>query len=326
MATTVNQAFKEFLDNTINISKSTYERAKSSRDNLRNNIHTFSNQPDFMTLYQGADCYFGSFSRKTRIRPLSDIDMMIGISGNATNYSKFSWNNIKMTVKDPNSLLNNFTGNFGYLNSTKIKNAFKNKLAKLHDYSNAEIKSNGESISLELKSYPWTYDIVPCFSCDEGYLIPNGYGDWKLTNPRKEQERLSRVNQKHDGKIIELIRLIKYWNKRGKMPRVTSYVLETLVVQYYEKLEHQAGYFIDWMFRDILKYISDNIYYAIYDSKGIEGDINNLFFSDKEKLRTRAFSDYKKACDAINAESNRDIYRSINIWRDILGEEFPKYE
>ena len=99
-------------------------------------------------------------------------------------------------------------------------------------------------MTLELLSYDWTFDIVPCFKCSEQdkYIIPNGKGHWKFTNPRIEQERVTRINQKHGGKVLDTIRLVKYWNRRGKMPTMVSYVLETMILDYFDSIaKHQIG-------------------------------------------------------------------------------------
>ena len=73
-------------------------------------------------------------------------------------------------------------------------------------------------------------------------------------------------------------------------------------------------------------YIKNNIWNAIYDSKGIEGNINTLSYSEKLSLQSRASNDYTKACNAISAEINsNDQEKAINIWRDIFGGDFPHY-
>ena len=47
MATTVNGAFSEFMRETVNLDQEKTKTARSSRDNLIDNIKGFSGQNDF---------------------------------------------------------------------------------------------------------------------------------------------------------------------------------------------------------------------------------------------------------------------------------------
>ena len=284
MATTVNTAFSEFMKNYVNLDSIETEMARRSRENLKTNIHDLGKSGTLFDLASQNDLYFGSFSRKTKIRELDDIDMMIGLSGYNTLYTSSTWDNVKMSI-DNDCQFNDYCDTNGYISSTKIKNKFISELKKLRDYYKAELHSRGEAVTLELLSYDWTFDIVPCFECSEQdkYIIPNGNGHWKFTNPRIEQERVTRINQKHGGKVLDTIRLVKYWNRRGKMPTMVSYVLETMILDYFDSIEKTPDW-IEQRFRDVLYYIKNNIWNAIYDSKGIEGDINTLSFNEKYSI------------------------------------------
>ncbi len=89
----------------------------------------------------------------------------------------------------------------------------------MREYSHSEIRRNGEAIILNLKSKDLSFDIVPCFltvvesNGRDYYLIPNGNGNWKKTAPDKDKEHVINTNQAKDGRVLELIRLCKKWNK-----------------------------------------------------------------------------------------------------------------
>lgn len=88
MAITVNGAFADFMKYSVNLDMKKTETARKSRDNLINNIYSFSGNSDFFEINKVRSLNFGSFSRHTKIRPLDDIDLMICISGSADrNYS-----------------------------------------------------------------------------------------------------------------------------------------------------------------------------------------------------------------------------------------------
>lgn len=333
MAQTVEKAFEEFRKNYVDLDKNIVKAARDSRDNLLYNIKEFDNKDNFFDLCQDFDLHFGSFSRKTKCRELDDIDLMIGIAASNATYNNYdSWENVRITSGKVNPAQIECTNPDGTLNSKLVLNRFKKELEKLREYSRSEIKRDHEAINLNLISKDWAFDIVPCFHTvaeHDGrsyYLIPNGKGNWKKTDPTIEQERVNALTKKHSGKVRETIRLIKYWNKYGQMPTMTSYLLETMILDYFDK-NNDTSDWIDVRFKDVLAYISQNIWYYVSDSKRIEGNINNLSIEEKNKLQTRANNDLNKANRAINAEVNeKDIRKSINLWRDIFGDEFPRYE
>lgn len=80
MATTVNNAFSEFLKDKVNLDSNESKIARSSRDWLIEQIHKFDSEEGFPTLYNDKDIFFGSFARRTKLRELDDIDIMIALS------------------------------------------------------------------------------------------------------------------------------------------------------------------------------------------------------------------------------------------------------
>ena len=56
----------------------------------------------------------------------------------------------------------------------------------------------------------------------------------KKSDPRIDNERTIRINQDHDGNILNIIRLIKYWNSQNHTIRIPSYMLECMVLSVYE--------------------------------------------------------------------------------------------
>ncbi len=348
MAKNVNGAFVEFLNKTVNITKMESDKAKASRDYLISQIKNISENGNFLKLAPEFNSFFGSFSRKTQICELDDIDIIIGLNGGELEINGYLWDDITLKLKNEctnKNLINSsdvgfsYAGDIYYLNSNKVKNKLVSQLSNIPQYEKAEIHARGEAVTLKLKSYPWKFDIVPAFYTGDNidnpyYLIPNGKGKWKKTNPKIEQKRISNINKKFNGIVLTTIRLVKYWNKRGKMPSITSYVLETIVLDYFDQAKHwsikEDGSTVDYPdvhFKDALLYIGNHIFGKVNDSKGIQGNINNLQLNEMFKIHERALKDYTKASNAVYAEvDEKDNKKSINIWRDIFGEEFPKYE
>lgn len=332
MATSVNNAFDEFMKNVVNLDADIVSAARDSRDNLLDNISEFSTKDGFFVLCKDFNLHYGSFARKTKCRELDDIDLMIGISANgATYYLSDSWDNVRMTASTNDSAQINCRNENGTLNSTKVLNMFKKKLENVREYSRSDIHKNGEAIVLDLKSKEWSFDIVPCFHTvkeadgRDYYLIPNGKGNWKKTDPRIDKQHVQETNKEKDGLVLELIRLCKKWNSVRNSETIPSYLLETMIINYCDKTEKLNEY-IDIRFKCALQYIVNHIMSDVYDMKNIQGNINTIDFMDKRALKIKAQSDYEKACEAIKFETEEKNHKkSINKWREIFGEDFPTY-
>lgn len=331
MATTVNAAFDEFMRDGVNLDPNVVDVARKSRDNLLDNIAEFDDKDGFFDLYDGFNVHFGSFSRKTKCRELDDIDLMIGIAANGATYnSDDPWDSVQITASTTNTAQKACTRDDGSLNSTLVSNRFKEKLESVREYSRSDIRRNGEAVILNLTSRDWSFDIVPCFHTvleSNGrayYLIPNGSGNWKKTDPDKDKEHVRKTNQSKNGRVLELIRLCKKWNKTKNAKTIPSYMLETMVINFADSQNELTSY-IDSNFRDALHYIAEHIINPVYDMKEIQGNINTLEFYDKYILQQKATTDYDKACEAWEAEKNKNFSEAIRKWREIFGNNFPTF-
>lgn len=328
MATTVNTAFVDFMNNMVNLDSAQTKTARASRDNLMANIKAFSGDSDFF-LINGSKCLrFGSFERHTKLRPLDDVDLMICISGSDDRKFFNAENGIYYMRANDTDIKNGLnTAYTDYLNSTKVINRFISKLSELSDYSKAEMHKNHEAATLKLKSYDWNYDNVPCFYCaGDFYLIPDGYGNWKKTDPRIDNKRTTEINQLHNGHLLELIRLVKYWNNRRITSTMGSYMLECMILNRYENMSTAENWWIDVEFKNTLKYLSTAIYSSVNDPKGIQGDLNSFSYSEKTKISDALNNAYTKAIEAFDLEVNvKDQKAAIKKWKEILGPWFPDY-
>jgi hypothetical protein len=333
MAQTVIAAFNEFLADKVNLDPEDTKSARASRDWLFERVASFQSDSTFPRSYSEHDNHYGSFARRTKVRPLDDIDLMICLHAQGGSYADYG-GPISITV-NPESNLKAFCNDYtNTLNSTKVINKFVAKCADVPQYSKAEIKRNGVAAVLSLKSYDWAFDIVPCFMTvveSNGrnyYLIPDGQGTWKKTDPRIDRTRAQTLNQTHDGHLLDVVRVIKYWNKRPTMPSMSSYVLETMVLDYYTTRSDadKASQFVDLEFPRVLEYIASHIYSQVNDPKSIQGDINNLSWDERTKISSRATADKQEALEARRLENAGDQKGSIQHWQKVFGGEFPAYE
>ncbi|MFT6948573.1 MAG: hypothetical protein ACJARP_003007 [Vicingaceae bacterium] len=327
MANSVNKAFSEFNRDTVNLLKDRTDRARSSRTWLLTQLNGLESKEDldFPFKYESNHINFGSFERRTKIRELDDVDLMFCLTADGASYTKYSENFYQITTRNSGQRLKNLADN-NILNSRRVVNKVKLSLAQIPQYSAAPLHSRGEAATLSLTSYEWVFDIVPCFYTDTGlYLIPNGEGNWKPTDPRIDQTRVTEANQNKEGRLLQLIRTLKYWNRRNSTHTIGSYLLENFVINF-SNSKTKLSQWIDHDIRSFFNYLSTAIYNSVTDPKGYQGDLNT--FSDAEKLSIsqKANWAHQKAAEAIDAEEDeKDNRKSINKWREIFGNDFPQY-
>lgn len=323
MPKTVNSTFRNFLDDEVNLDPDQSKRARNSRDYLITNIAEFGKVTDFFDLYSEFNLYYGSFARKTKKRPLDDIDLMVGFSGRGYSYQQ-EGDHYLISVNDRDKEYGCIDDD-GYLNSRKVIELLKGRLYQISNYQKAEMHRNMQAITLQLSSYPWNFDIVPCFfTIGEFYLIPNGYGKWERTDPRIDNKRTTKLNQKYDGHLLELIRLVKYLNSRKLTVTIPSYLLEVIILDYYDDQQFNGAWRIDAELWKVFSEISIKILGNIEDPKGIQGNINTLGLEDRNKISAFFSKKAEEAWSAIVQQVNENEQAAIEIWSGIFGEKFEK--
>ena len=330
MAKSVNQAFEEFNKNIVNLIKENTDDARRSRDWLIMQLLSFpENVEDFPNDYPDRHIKFGSFARNTKIRPLDDIDLMYCLGAGNAYYQIDSYDSKKFYIKTENALesLKKLSNDNYTLNSIKVVNKLVKALETVPQYSTAVIKRNQEAAVLNLVSYSWSYDIVPCFyTVNNFYLIPDGTGNWKESNPIKDQDNIKVTNLNFGGKVYQLVRTLKYWNANFTSPKISSYLFEVLVINFVKSMGKQNDY-NDINIKDFFNYLYFNIGNDIQDPKGIQGNINSLTFEQRDRISNKAKSCYETAKIALDFEiEENNQEKAIENWQIIFGDKFPSYE
>lgn len=329
MAKTVDTAFQSFNKDAVNLEKSKTDTARSSRDWLVKQLNSLPNKEDrFPELYEGKHIKFGSFARNTKIRPLDDIDLILALKACGATYLTIEHGK-QYTISVPETATNLklLCNENGTLNSIKVVNKIVTSLKKIEKYSSADIHRRQEAATLKLSSYEWNFDIVPSFYTDTGYyLIPDGSGNWKASDPRIDQERVATINQKFDGTILQIIRTLKYWNQRNSATTIPSYLFESIILNYFAGRDSISNY-IDANLINFWAHLNSSIFDNVNDPKGFQGDLNTLSQEEKSSISGKAKATYEKGLQAWKYETEeKNQEKSINKWREIFGDDFPKYE
>lgn len=333
MARTINGALTQLVEEKVNLLKSRTDAGRRSRDHLLEQIKRLNNDSleklDFAEMY---NLPFGSFSRRTKVKPLDDIDQMIGLNGGKLVWNEATkYNEAIISIRDPldkgiwSQLLNDDNST---LSPTKVLNRFKRMLSNMSGYQNPELNKRQQAVTFQMTSNEWNFDLVPCFYTQSGvYLIPSGNGNyWMQTDPRNDQVLATQVNQQHNGKVLEIIRLMKYWNKQDRKPSIlSSYLLEVMLLYFYKSRRLATAGTLQEEVEKCLIYIRDNIYSRIEDPKKIEGNINRLDNDVRHKIYARVIKDLEDIKNGNDYEINGEKERAFECWENVLGSFFPAY-
>jgi hypothetical protein len=91
MAKTVVEAFNKFMADTVNLDPDRTKKARGSRDWLVGQIGAFpDDDTKFPNIYTEKNIFYGSFSRRTKKRPLDDIDIMICLKADGCTYNEYT--------------------------------------------------------------------------------------------------------------------------------------------------------------------------------------------------------------------------------------------
>ncbi|MFZ1320852.1 MAG: nucleotidyltransferase [Ignavibacteria bacterium] len=233
---------------------------------------------------------YGSIDRKTKIKPLNDIDLFYLI-GSATK------NSLNGHLLEDCHYFFQEEDHDPYNNISSRKLLFKLKSAIKEKYSTSEIIKNNEVVNVWLDSYDVGFDIAPAFYVLEGdyYLIPEG-GDshyWKETNPFAGKKVFERINNYHNGFLRDVIKIIKYWFKQKKISSPGSYHIECVLCHYFNSLTEKPSNFITALYWAFLNINYKNYLLECENLSNINKNLtdkisSNLTLYDINKIETEA--------------------------------------
>lgn len=327
MPYSVSDCFVKFRKNVVDLESEQIKTARASRDFVLQNIEVLSQNRLLPRLYSGMSLNFGSFERKTKKQELDDIDMMVCFNGVGGSYQTLVENKLYRVLFDKSiPVISDCLEDDGTLNSRKMVNQLIGALNQVDHYKKAEKHRDHEAARLQLSSYLWNFDIVPCFyTAQQFYLIPDGQGKWKNTDPRIDRNRVATCDQKHFGLVTQLIRLMKSWKEQKWPESVSSYMFEQMVLDYIESIPVPMA--LSWQVRvlNVLGYLRTAIKNPVMDPKGIQGDLNELDKETRDRLSLIAYMSSLSAAQAVKYERNGEIQKAVNQWKHVFGDQFPEY-
>lgn len=332
MPRTVQASIDWFRREVVDLDSGQSDRAKTSREYLFEQLRGLRHEYPYPPRMFGFVPY-GSFARKTKVRPLDDIDFLAQLDGSGLRVSNFG--HTFYLHADNTAPLAEFADSNRAVNSIRVVNRIRDGLGTVANYKKAEIRRNQEVVALSLASYPWTFDIAPAVSVTTTayygaspsvayYLIPDGGGNWKRTNPHLDDDFIRRVNQRHGISVPAAIRLVKFWNARRHKPVLPSYYLETLALRVFEYAPRLETYqsAVEQFFANC----PNHLFSACADPKGLGPNLDDgIDWTTKQSVRSKMNEEFSRVRDANVAEYMNRQQAAIAMWGQVFGSEFPAY-
>ncbi len=338
MAYTVREGFNTFRADVVDLAPDETKVGRASRDYLVDQIKVVAKNSATFPQLGGDYRAYGSFARRTKIRPLDDIDLLLVLNGRKTAEASASGlNTYRLKITDPTAPLAPYaeaTSTFFdpaiYVNSTRVLNAIKAGLTAVPNYRKATIKRTGVAVTLALSSRSWVFDIVPAVAVTDyagatkHYLIPDGKGRWMRTDPQIDMSNVTTANTRHSSKLLPTLRLLKYWNRRTMKPRLPSYYFETLVLKTFASGSVITDY------PTAIKRFFDNgstsLWWSCPDPKGLGPALDAAVdYTTKTKVAEAMKEAATWARYATMYDGRSDSKNAIYWWGKVFGSAFPAY-
>ena len=201
-------------------------------------------------------------------------------------------------------------------NRMKTKEAYKDKIIKKDRCVRVDYAGD------------FHMDVVPAKPTDEEYILisSKNENEWIETNPAGFTNWFKGKNRYHGYKLVNLAKIIKYWrdNKVGKETAPKSILLTALLGEYIVNENSDAETLVltlENMVENLKDILVDDEPYV--ENQSLEGE-NLARDWDKKKYDIFKTKLDKFAKDARNTLDEGDKDKSIELWKEIFGDKFPK--
>lgn len=229
----------------------------------------------------------GSYKRWTQITPINDIDIIFKVNFSSTHIvvhneqiyialNVWTYDNHKLKdfsiwdeyickyIVSPIRIINHIW--------SLVSNSYTSTQNQWRNWECYSVYLSAYSLNIDCLPYTWVTD-------NEYRLIPSWWqkASWKKTNPRLDEEKLNTLNTEFNGKVKDIIKILKYWNKKkNTSKKFKSYTLECLI---YWAIKNECHSW--YSYQDILKVVIDKIYTNVDQYRNIRdiSDYDYIYYA-----------------------------------------------
>lgn len=295
---TIDQSFQKFLTN-LNPTDKQRERIQKTRDSI--DAVLINDDRIFLCTPKQISFLTGSYSRKTIIRPIDDIDLYVRV-----HYGKHAKD------QSPMSILR------------LMASAIRKRYPK-------NTKVNIEAPCIVVRFLGYKFEIVPAVGYSDDpdlYSIPvPGSKEWMDCYPNVPDKWLSACNHANNSLFIPLIKMLKQWNRNNKVG-LKSFHLELLTEKVFGAVTDIYSYpqgIYDWMYY-VRDWIWGNNYPFVLEPGKSYTYVDEYLYEKPFRLRVvrkRLDAGLKKAERAWDFYSKSRYQAAKRVWNHMFGPKFP---
>lgn len=235
----------------------------------------------------------GSASRKTLIRPITDVDVLLQFQNKDGVFEKYRSDSRQ----------------FIYWVRDRLKEIARVEI----------VGTRGQAVRFFYKDGIHA-DLAPTFKWSEGgFGLPNGQGGWITTDPDAQAEYFEKRETELGSNLKPVVRILKRWNE-AHSHHLNSFHLEVLANEAFGTLGRDSRKACEVFFNWAPEHL------RVEDPAGHSPDLSTYLGQQKRWDATAALRAAKeRATKANHAELAGNHREAIRLWRIVFGAEFPAY-
>lgn len=225
---TIQPNFNKFYEN-LRLTSDQKEDAKTKYNGVCEKLHNHY----YGTKYDGSTkLLFGSYGKRTNIRPPRDVDVLFKIPKEIfERYNNYHSNGQSQLLQDIREVLSE-----KYTTTDKIS-------------------AWGKVVLVQFADGTHNIELLPAYEQQNGsFLIPNSEngGSWETFNPKEGIDRINKSEEVTNGLTRKLVRMSKKWVEESNVG-IKSYNLEDYVMSFLIsadltlEIQHHVHNFFNWL-------------------------------------------------------------------------------
>lgn len=287
---TLDQAFDGFKS-TLEIDQATQDAISQKEKLIRETLQRE---------WRGCEVSLsGSYGRKTKIRPLKDVDLFVVLPESYPEPAK-----IRIDAKT-----------FALQRYADIQRIFPRE----------SIRPQTHSIGLTFKDGPQgqslRFDLVFAYKRNGGgYFIANRVENvWRFTNPNKQKEFVKEQDRKLQQQGVPIVKMIKTWNQHKQL-RLKSYHVETLLLR---ELKPGLGGYCRGVVQ-AFEVLSKKLQERCGDPGDSGSIVNDYESAETPRTAAAAAGQAKEALQTLLLSTAKELdTESLNRLKKLFGPSFP---
>ncbi|MGW0566002.1 SMODS domain-containing nucleotidyltransferase [Streptomyces tauricus] len=245
----------------------------------------------------------GSFARKTMLKPLKDVDMIIRMHPR-----------LEKILRRPGG-------------PAQAMHLIREIIAEEHPDAEFDVgDAPAHALQVTFTDLDFTFDLVPALDADDGseivYIADRENDTWEWSNTRTLNRIISTRNQATGGRFVHQVRMLKSYKKDhpllddtcGLLWEAFAYGAVTSAVEHSQALAAT------------LAHAARAVASPVLDPTGVDDLTIDWTTAERTTYATTLTAAARRAAEARRLEEDGQHTAAIEIWHDLIGDPFPQAE